>query len=404
MGGILQGIGFALSEERVVDPTTGTVVNAGFEDYKVPTIADLPEVVCEFVGRPDPNLALGIKGLGEPPIIPTAGRDRKRARPCAGRAAARGAATPRGGCWRRWREDVRLHAPGHGRRGRRGARSPATRGRWAAAPTCSRSTTAASARPASVVDLRGLGHGRDRGRRRRPADRRDRHRVRRSRPTRASPSDTRRCPRAARAAASPQLREMGTVGGNLCQQVRCWYFRHPDLTCWLRGGDTCYAQIGDHRKHGLEQGDCISVAPSDLAAALLALDARVTTNRREAFPLAELYRRPTDDRRVTVDARAGRVPDRRHAAGAARRQRLRAGRRARTPGASRWRASPPPGSDGRSGWPRSASATLPRLLDPADPLAGLPGLEQIALEAAAAREPGRGRRRRALRCRCASSR
>ena len=83
---------------------------------------------------------------------------------------------------------------------------------------------------------------------------------------------------AASAAASPQLREMGTVSGNLCQQVRCWYFRHPDLTCWLRGGDTCYAQIGDHRKHGLEPGDCISVAPSDLAAALLALDARVETN------------------------------------------------------------------------------------------------------------------------------
>jgi xanthine dehydrogenase YagR molybdenum-binding subunit len=73
MGGILQGIGFALSEERVVDPTTGTVVNAGLEDYKVPTMADLPEVVCQFVGRPDPRLAVGVKGLGEPPVIPTAG-------------------------------------------------------------------------------------------------------------------------------------------------------------------------------------------------------------------------------------------------------------------------------------------------------------------------------------------
>ena len=71
-GGILQAVGFALSEERVVDPTTGTVVNAGFEDYKVPTMADTPEIVCEFVDTPDPNLALGVKGLGEPPIIPTA--------------------------------------------------------------------------------------------------------------------------------------------------------------------------------------------------------------------------------------------------------------------------------------------------------------------------------------------
>ncbi|MGZ4482636.1 MAG: xanthine dehydrogenase family protein molybdopterin-binding subunit, partial [Gaiellales bacterium] len=73
LGGILQGIGFALMEERVVDPTTGTVVNAGLEDYKVPTIADLPEVVCEFVGTPDPHLPTGVKGLGEPPIIPTPG-------------------------------------------------------------------------------------------------------------------------------------------------------------------------------------------------------------------------------------------------------------------------------------------------------------------------------------------
>ena len=71
-GGIMQAVGFALSEERVVDPTTGTVVNAGFEDYKVPTMADTPEIVCEFVNRPDPNLAVGVKGLGEPPIIPTA--------------------------------------------------------------------------------------------------------------------------------------------------------------------------------------------------------------------------------------------------------------------------------------------------------------------------------------------
>ena len=71
-GGVLQAIGFALTEERVVDPTTGTVLNAGFEDYKVPTMADTPEIVCEFVDSPDPHLGLGIKGLGEPPIIPTA--------------------------------------------------------------------------------------------------------------------------------------------------------------------------------------------------------------------------------------------------------------------------------------------------------------------------------------------
>ena len=43
---------------------------------------------------------------------------------------------------------------------------------------------------------------------------------------------------------SPQIRNAGTVGGNLCQSVRCWYFRHPDIQCWLKGGDTCYARQG----------------------------------------------------------------------------------------------------------------------------------------------------------------
>jgi xanthine dehydrogenase YagR molybdenum-binding subunit len=72
-GGVLQGLGFALMEERVVDPTTGTVVNANLEDYKLPTHADCPEIVVEFIDRPDPHVSsLGLKGLGEPPIVPTA--------------------------------------------------------------------------------------------------------------------------------------------------------------------------------------------------------------------------------------------------------------------------------------------------------------------------------------------
>ena len=72
-GGVLQGLGFALMEERVVDPTTGTVVNGNLEDYKLPTHADCPEIVVEFIDKPDPHAStLGLKGLGEPPIVPTA--------------------------------------------------------------------------------------------------------------------------------------------------------------------------------------------------------------------------------------------------------------------------------------------------------------------------------------------
>jgi xanthine dehydrogenase YagS FAD-binding subunit len=181
---------------------------------------------------------------------------------------------------------------------------------------------------------------------------------------------------AANQAASPQLREMGTVAGNLCQQVRCWYFRHPDLTCWLQGGDTCYAQIGDHRKHGLEPGDCISVAPSDLAAALLALDAVVETNLRpDGFPLLELYRRADEANRSTLALDAGefvttvviaRAPD----ASAYER----AGER------HAWSFALTGVAAARFGDELRVSAigvsNLPRLIDPEDPLAGLPGLEQ----------------------------
>ena len=72
-GGVLQGIGYALSEELVVDPTSGIPVNGHLDDYKVPTIADVPEILVDFVDVPDANLPnLGAKGLGEPPIVPTA--------------------------------------------------------------------------------------------------------------------------------------------------------------------------------------------------------------------------------------------------------------------------------------------------------------------------------------------
>ena len=72
-GGIIQGIGHTLSEQRLLDPSSGTVLTQTLDAYKLPTIADVPEIVCEFVDRPDAHLTnLGSKGLGEPPIIPVA--------------------------------------------------------------------------------------------------------------------------------------------------------------------------------------------------------------------------------------------------------------------------------------------------------------------------------------------
>jgi xanthine dehydrogenase YagS FAD-binding subunit len=105
---------------------------------------------------------------------------------------------------------------------------------------------------------------------------------------------------ACRLAASPQLRSMGTLAGNLLQATRCWYWR-LQFPCYLHGGDSCHAKAGAHREHAVFGNDlCASAHPSDVAAALLALGSAVRTTQRE-FPLAELYRLPTlDDRDVTT--------------------------------------------------------------------------------------------------------
>jgi xanthine dehydrogenase YagS FAD-binding subunit len=101
-------------------------------------------------------------------------------------------------------------------------------------------------------------------------------------------------------AASPQLRAMGTIGGNLLQATRCWYWR-LQYPCWLHGGDRCFARNGMHREHAVfENSPCASAHPSDPAAALLALGTTLRTDRRE-LPLAGLYRLPTeDDRQMTT--------------------------------------------------------------------------------------------------------
>src|SRR3989454_3807732 len=97
-------------------------------------------------------------------------------------------------------------------------------------------------------------------------------------------------------AASPQLRSMGTIGGNLLQATRCWYWR-LGFDCWLHGGEKCFARDGAHREHAIFGNEqCASAHPSDVAAALLALGATLRTTER-TLSLADLYRLPTDDNR-----------------------------------------------------------------------------------------------------------
>jgi len=184
--------------------------------------------------------------------------------------------------------------------------------------------------------------------------------------------------RAASLAASPLLRNVGTVAGNLCQHTRCWYYRGEEWHCWLGGGDTCYAQIGDHRKHNLEPGDCISAHPSDLAPALAACGAtveiRAATGAREV-PLLELYRRPTEENRsllaldpaeLVVAVTLPAPPD------ASAYERL--GERAAFSFPLVSVAAARRGAE--VGLVGAGIANIPRALDPADPLAGLPGNPQ----------------------------
>jgi xanthine dehydrogenase YagS FAD-binding subunit len=90
---------------------------------------------------------------------------------------------------------------------------------------------------------------------------------------------------AASRVASPHIREMGTIAGNIAQLHRCWYLRKPEnrFDCKRKGGKTCFAMTGDNRYHSIfgASGGCIAVHPSDTAPALIALNAKVVTDKRQ---------------------------------------------------------------------------------------------------------------------------
>ena len=98
---------------------------------------------------------------------------------------------------------------------------------------------------------------------------------------------------AAGRAASPTIRNMGTLGGNICQMHRCWYFRCPDnrFVCARKGGKECYAYKGDNRYHSIFgiEGGCLAASSHDTAPALAALGATVVTTSRE-IPAEEFFK------------------------------------------------------------------------------------------------------------------
>ena len=99
--------------------------------------------------------------------------------------------------------------------------------------------------------------------------------------------------------ASPQIRNVSTVAGNLAQHSRCWYYRHRDVPCLRKGGDICCAREGEHKYHSLFTGNwCISPLVSNLAVALATLDASVVVRHRQGekrLTIAQLYAPAWDD-------------------------------------------------------------------------------------------------------------
>jgi xanthine dehydrogenase YagS FAD-binding subunit len=94
---------------------------------------------------------------------------------------------------------------------------------------------------------------------------------------------------AAGSAATPQIRNVATVGGNIAQRPRCWYFRSATFPCARKGGNTCYTQKGESKYHALfDNGECAVVSGSSLSAPLVALDATVVTTKRR-IPIEKFF-------------------------------------------------------------------------------------------------------------------
>lgn len=103
-------------------------------------------------------------------------------------------------------------------------------------------------------------------------------------------------------AATTQIRNRATVGGNLLQRPRCWYFRHPDIPCWLKNGEDCPAENGENQLHAIfPSGPCNAVHPSDLAPVLQALEAEVEVlgpAGEKRIPVDEFFSPPETARRT----------------------------------------------------------------------------------------------------------
>ncbi len=312
-GGIIQGIGHTLSEERLHDPRTGAILTTSFDAYRLPTIADVPEIVSELVDVPDAQLTnLGSKGLGEPPIVPVAAAIANAIRDATG-ADVRSLPITREEMLRALREartgsrragGVELRRPSSLDELEPASNSLFLAGGTEVVPLLRDGLLAAD----ELVDVRGVVprgiDGRAIGAGTTLAE------------LEASTTVPDALREACRLAASPQLRNVGTLAGNLLQSTRCWYWRLK-WPCRLHGGDTCLARDGraprarDLRQRLLRLGAPVRRRRGAARARRDAPHRPARAAARRALPAADRGR-PAHD-----DARAGRADPRARRAAAA---------------------------------------------------------------------------------------
>lgn len=343
IGGVAMGLGAALGEELIY--ANGRMVNPAYSQYPLPRAADLPSIRAVFIETQDPNGPYGAKGIGEIAIVPVAAAVANAVAHAVGVRVRDAPLTPdkillgmrpdarsrRYHIWRRpsrWQTALIRRSYRHGtealldRVGTRLARMPASTSapdlyvprdtqdaikalrRGGAQPIAGGTDLLVAASQGlkhlgflvdvacleelTQIDVRQDGSARL-GAAVRLAD------LEVMDPD-SSPLGV--IAQAARTIASPQLRQMATVAGNLCQANRCWFYR-SGFMCYKRGGATCpcYAVNGDHRFYhaALTAHRCQAVTPSDLATVLAALDAEIEVaadNVSRHVRVTDFYRGP----------------------------------------------------------------------------------------------------------------
>ena len=241
-GSIIQGIGYALYEGRQVDAATGAVLTAGLEDYRIPGIADIPDMHIHFDEGGFDHVAGGGVGIGEISTLPVAAAVANAIHNATGKARARAADPPGPPAGAGWRREGRMTAATT-MRNRRPApgpellaggtdlierrRSGVSRGPVTELPRTAENTRIAwTADGAAVIGSHVA-----------IAEVAGDARLAQAYPGLAA---------AAGGLATPQIRAIGTIGGNLAQRSRCWYYRNPHMACLKKGDDTCPARSGNH--------------------------------------------------------------------------------------------------------------------------------------------------------------